>query len=150
MAEIFNKKFYKWFELAKQIVKDKPSVLTALNEDQFVAYLNYDMPIQVQLSKDYVKKLSQRTPDGICDEARPNYEAFQEWWKKQKADQQIAIYDKLKMNGNTTYQRELEILSRRFTGWGKQDHLKLDADVKVTSTLGDKLRKISKTKVDNG
>lgn len=129
MAEMFNAKFPKWFELAQQIVKDRPSILVALNDDEFIAFLNHDMPIAVQLSKDYVKKLSQRVPDGISEDAIPNYERFQEWWLQQKYKQKTEIYEKLKLNGNTTYQRELEILSRRFKGWNKQDNLKVDQTI---------------------
>ena len=129
---MFNQKFPKWFELARQAVKDRPSILVALNDAEFVEFLNYDMPSETKLSKDYVLKLAGKTFDGVSEDSRHYYESFQEWWKKQRALQKTEIYDKLKQNGNNTYNRELEILSRRFKGWNKTDNLKVNANVEGT------------------
>ena len=144
MAEMFNAKFPQWFKLAQEIVKKRPSILVALNDDEFVSFLNYDMPLQVQLSPDYVSKLATKIPVGICEESRPYYVQFQSWWAQQKAAQKAELYEKLKMNGNSTYNRELEILARRFKGWNKTDNLKVEAEIKV-SKLCDKLRGIDES-----
>jgi 5-methylcytosine-specific restriction endonuclease McrBC GTP-binding regulatory subunit McrB len=107
----------------------------ALNDDEFVSFLNYDMPIQVQMSPDYVTKLACKVPDSICEDSKPYYLQFQSWWAQQKAAQKTELFEKLKMNGNTTYNRELEILSRRFKGWNKTDNLKVDQETKVSGSV---------------
>jgi len=121
MAEMFNRKFEKWFELAREAVKKRPAVVVALNDDEFIEYLNYDMPIAVQMSPDYVTKLALNVPSSVAPENVHYYEAFQKWWKYVRMIQKTEIYEKLKQNGNTTYNRELEILARRFKGWEKKD-----------------------------
>ena len=129
-------KFPHWFKYAQEMVLKRPAILVCLNNDEFVSHVNYNIPLQFQMSPEYLKKLVNPHREDISDTFKVHYEQFNIWWHDVRHKSKIAIYEKMEVAGQT-WPREMEILSRRFKGFQKQDHLKLEADInaKVDTTV---------------
>ena len=137
-----------WFDEAKLVCEKDPDIFVLFNstDTQFINYITYKMPIESRMSaRSVLRYLYDSQCEPLSEELTKIVEEFRSWFEYMRVEQQSQIYKKLKMNGNSTYNRELEILARRWNKpWCKKDHQTIDADVKVTNTLCDKLRSIAK------
>ena len=148
-------KFPRWFLEAKAIVEQNPDIAVCLSVKEFFHYINEQVSLPVKLSESYTIQIvyfDDKTKSTIGDAMMEQFgKQFKEWWFLQRTNQQLKLYSRLKSN-DKNHQRELEILARRYhANWGNKDRLRIDANVKsvVTHTLCDKLRKLTKTKVED-
>lgn len=138
MHVIDNLKFVKWFELAKKVVSEEPSLPAVLNNDEFIKYINNKVPLPLKISSSYINQILYYNPETSSLPLKTEEqfgEQFREWWFQIRIEQELSLYKKMNTN-DRSWQRELEILSRRFgKKWQKQDNLKVDADANVKQNV---------------
>jgi hypothetical protein len=149
-----NLKIVRWFKACKELVANDPDLPIVLNDSEFVFWANQKMHKNSQVSLAYIMSIISYNPNAksaLPPETEAKFgDDFRAWWKFVRMEQELTIYKKMLAKGEPQWQRYDNVLAKRFgKKWHKQELIKMDADVKVTSTLGDKLREISKNKVDN-
>lgn len=138
MHETDNLKFVKWFELAKKIVNDNPSMPTVLSNEEFVKYVNTKVPIAVKISKSYIDQILYYNPNTSTLPSKTEEifgEQFRDWWFSIRVEQQLRLYNKMNTN-ERGWQREMEILARRYRhNWAKETNTELTTQNDVTINI---------------
>ena len=131
----------KWMEAAKKIVNENNDIPVVLTNAEFIAYVNRRVPEDVRISVSYINQIISYNPETSTLPSTTEElfgTEFRDWWNDIRQDQELKLYKKMLMNGESSWQRFDNVLAKRFgKKWFKQDHLKLEADVnaKVDTTV---------------
>lgn len=146
MLETDNLKIVKWFEYCKKIVNENTDIPVVFTNKEFCDYVNRRVPIQIKISQSYINQILSYNPETstlpATTEAKFGDE-FRAWFDDQRKEQELKLYKKMLMNGESSWQRFDNVLAKRFgKKWQKQDHLKVDQDTKVSGNVNITFKKV--------
>ena len=142
-----------WFDEAKKICESDTDLFVIFHDcdEEFINFITHRMPIEARMSaRSVLRYLYDSQCPGMNEELRPLITEFRDWFKDMRLMHQLSIYKKLKQNGNISYNREFEILARRFgKRWMKSEKQIIDAKIEGKVDHSVVINFVEKPKDDN-